>query len=167
MKEKIVLFLTGTFGAITGKIIGVFIISMIPIIELRGAIPVAFAIGLDWKIAMVVSIIGNLLPIPFILLFLDFLFNFMKKHNILKRLVLWSEEKAHKNAPKVEKYGFLGLMIFTAIPLPGTGAWTGALIASVMKMNRKKSIVSIILGVLIASTVVTIITYGLIGSIIS
>ena len=126
MGERIVLLITEIFGASAGKIIGIFIVSMLPVIELRGAIPVAFIMGIDWKTAMICAIIGNLLPIPFILLFLDIIFNFMKKHNIFKKLVLWLEEKAHKNAPKVEKYGFWGLMLFVAIPLPGTGGWTGA-----------------------------------------
>ena len=153
-------------GAGAGKVIGTFIISMLPIIELRGAIPVAFAMGLNWKIAIICAIIGNLLPIPFILLFLDVIFKFMKKHNILGNFVLWLEEKGRKNAPRVEKYGFWGLMLFVAIPLPGTGGWTGALIASVMKMSKKNSIISITLGVLLAATVFTIATYGLIGNVI-
>jgi len=167
MGEKIVLLITGIFGASVGKIIGVFIVSMLPIIELRGAIPVAFAMGLNWQTAMVCSIIGNLLPIPFILLFLDAIFNFMKKHNILKNFVLGLEEKGHKNVSKIEKYGFWGLMIFVAIPLPGTGGWTGALIASVMKMSKKKALISTGLGVIIAGIIVTIATYGVVGSIIS
>ena len=166
MGEKIALSITGFLGASIGKIIGVFIIAMLPIIELRGAIPVAFAMNLDWKVAMICAIIGNLLPIPFILLFLDAIFNFMKKHNIFKSFVLWLEEKGRKNAPKIEKYGFWGLMIFVAIPLPGTGGWTGALIASVMKMSKKKSIISISLGVIIAAVIVTILTYGFVGSVI-
>ena len=167
MGEKIVLLITGAFGASAGKIIGIFIIAMIPIIELRGAIPVAFAMGLNWQTAMICSIAGNLLPIPFILLFLNGIFNFMKKHNIFKNFVIWLEEKGRKNSGKVEKYGFWGLMIFVAIPLPGTGGWTGALIASVMKMSKKNSLISILLGVVIASIVVTIITYGLVGRVIN
>ena len=166
MGNKIVLLITGIFGESIGKLIGIIFISMLPIIELRGAIPVAFAMGVNWQTAIICSIMGNLLPIPFILLFLDAIFSFMKKHNICKKFVLWSEKKGRKNSSKVEKYGFWGLMIFVAIPLPGTGGWTGALIASVMKMNKKKSILSISLGVISAAIVVTILTYGFIGGLI-
>jgi len=137
MGESIVLLIEGIFGASAGKIIGTFIISLLPVIELRGAIPVAFALGLNWQTAIICSIIGNLLPVPFILLFLDIVLNFMKKHNIFKKFVLWLEEKAQKNSPKVEKYGFWGLMIFTAIPLPGTGAWT-RVFNSICNENEQK-----------------------------
>lgn len=166
MAETIVAWITGIFGASVGKIIGVFFVSLLPIIELRGAIPVAFALGLSWQTAMVCSIIGNLLPIPFILIFLEYVFEFMKKHNILKNLVLKMEEKAQNGSKKVEKYKFWGLLIFVAIPLPGTGGWTGALIASVMKMNKKHAFLSILGGVIIAGVVVTLLTYGLVGNVI-
>ena len=166
MAESIVAWITGIFGVSIGKLIGVLFISIIPIIELRGAIPVAFAIGISWQTAMICSIIGNLLPIPFILLFLDYVFKFMKEHNIFKNLVLKMEEKAQKGSKKVEKYKFLGLLIFVAIPLPGTGGWTGALIASVMKMNKKHAFLSISGGVIIAGIIVTLLTYGLVGSVI-
>lgn len=166
MGNSIVLWITSILGESAGKIIGVFFISMLPIIELRGAIPVGLAFGLDWYTAAICSMIGNLLPIPFILLFLDAVFKFMKKHNIFAGLVEKLEEKAVSKSDKVTKYQFWSLVIFVAIPLPGTGAWTGALIASVMKMNKKQAMLSITLGVLIAAIIVTILTYGLVGNII-
>jgi len=165
MGKKIALWLVGIFGGNLGKVLGVGIIAMIPVIELRGSIIVAYAFGLEWYIAMGISIIGNMLPIPFILLFLDAVFKFMKKHNILAKFVIKMEQKAYKNEDKVLKYAFWSLAIFVGIPLPGTGAWTGALIASVIKMNRKKALLSIFIGVVLASIIVTILTYGLIGSI--
>ena len=166
MGKKIALWLAGMFGGSIGKLLGVGLIAMIHIIELRGAIPVAYAIGMDWPVTLIVAIFCNMLPIPIILLFLDAVFNFMKKHHILIKLVEKMEQKARKNKDKVMKYAFWGLVIFVAIPLPGTGAWTGALVASVMKMNRKKALLSIFLGVVTAAIIVTIFTYGLIGSII-
>lgn len=166
MGEKIVLWITGVFGAAFGKILGVFLISMIPVIELRGAIPVAFALGINWYSALIIAIIGNLLPIPFILLLLDKVFAFMKKHNIFKKLVLKMEDKGNRASDKVVKYKFWGLALFVAIPLPGTGAWTGALVASVLKMNKKEAMLSITIGVIIAALIMTILSYGLVGLII-
>lgn len=161
MGNKIAVFITGLLGAGVGKIVGVFFISMLPIIELRGAIPVGYALNLPWTATIFCAIIGNLLPIPFILLFLDYVFNFMKKHNILKKWITKLEDKAHRQSSKVTKYEFWGLALFVAIPLPGTGAWTGALIASVIKMDKKKAFLSILLGVLIAAILITFVAYGI------
>jgi uncharacterized membrane protein len=161
----IVEWIQSIFGAEAGKYIGVIFISMLPIVELRGAIPVAYALGLSWKSAFLCSIIGNMIPVPFILFFINSIFAFMKKHNILKNMVIKFETKAAENQDKVEKYGFWGVAIFVGIPLPGTGAWTGALIAAVMHMSRRKSLLSAFLGVLIAAIVVTALTYGLVGGI--
>jgi len=166
MGETIVLWFTGFFGGDTGKIIGTILISMLPIIELRGAIPVAFAMGLNWQTAMLCAIVGNLIPIPFILLFLEWTFTFMKKHNILTTLVTKLENKAVAKSESAMKYQFWGLAIFVGIPLPGTGGWTGALVASVMKMDKKKAFASILMGIIGAAVVVTLLTYGLVGNII-
>lgn len=165
MAEKIALWIGGIFGAGAGKVLGVFFVAMLPVIELRGAIPVGYALGLSWQTTLLCAIVGNLLPIPFILILLKHVFNWMKKHNVGRKLVLKLEKKAQSRSDRVMKYEFFGLMLFVAIPLPGTGAWTGALVASVMEMNRKQAFLSIFLGVLIASVVVTLATYGIIGSI--
>lgn len=164
MGKKIALWISGIFGSGLGKVLGVGFISMIPIVELRGAVPVAYALGLSWQSAIIISIIGNLLPIPFILIFLDAIFKFMKKHSIFGDLVTKLEDKAVAKSDKVTKYQFWGLVIFVAIPLPGTGGWTGALIASVMKMNKKKAFLSILIGIIIAAIIVTTLTYGLVGN---
>lgn len=166
MDKNIALWISGIFGSGIGKIFGIGFIAMIPIIELRGAIPVAYALGVDWPMAMSMAILGNMIPIPFILLFIDGIFSFMKKHNIMKDLVLRLEKKAVTKSEEVTKYQFWGLAIFVAIPLPGTGGWTGALIASIIKMNKKQAFLSILIGVVIASVIVTILTYGLVGSIV-
>lgn len=163
MGNQIVTWITGIFGAEAGKLIGVFIISMLPVIELRGAIPVAFALGVNWWTAFVIAVVGNTLPIPFILLFLESVFKFMKKHNIFGKWVEKLEATAMSKNEKVEKYKFWGLALFVGIPLPGTGGWTGALIASVMKMDKQRAFASIFVGILGAAIVVTAATYGLVG----
>ena len=145
------------------KIIGIFLISMLPIIELRGAIPIGAAIGLPWYLNMIVSIIGNMLPVPFILLFVVKLFEFMKKKNILVNFIEKIEKRAMSRSQSIANKEFLGLMIFVAIPFPGTGAWTGALIAALLQFERKKSFFYIGLGVIIAATVMTLASYGVIS----
>ena len=161
--QSIVAFIIGIFGVSAGKIIGITFISMIPIIELRGSIPVGFVMGLPWYASLICSIIGNMLPVPVILLFVVKVFEFMKKHNILTKFVNKMEQKAMNRSEKVSKGEFWGLMLFVAIPLPGTGAWTGALIAALLKMNRRDSFLSILLGVTIAGTIITLGTYGVLG----
>ena len=161
--QSIVAFIIGIFGASAGKIIGITLISMIPIIELRGSIPVGFVMGLPWYASLLCSIVGNILPVPVILLFVVKVFEFMKKHNILTKFVNKMEQKAMNRSEKVSKGEFWGLMLFVAIPLPGTGAWTGALIAALLKMNRRDSFLSILLGVTIAGTIITLGTYGVLG----
>ena len=145
------------------KMIGIFLISMLPIIELRGAIPIGAAIGLPWYLNMIVSIIGNMLPVPFILLFSVKAFEFMKKHNIMVNFIEKIENRAKKRSEGLATGEFIGLMLFVAIPFPGTGAWTGALIAALLQFNRKRSFFYIGLGVVIASVIMTLASYGVIS----
>lgn len=163
LAQSIVAFIIGIFGASAGKIIGIVFISMIPIIELRGSIPVGFMLGLPWYVTLICSIIGNMLPVPIILLFVVKVFEFMKKHNILTKFVNKMEQKALNRSESVSKRAFLGLLFFVAIPLPGTGAWTGALIAAMLKMKRRDSFLAIFLGVTVAGTLVTLGAYGILG----
>jgi len=144
-----------------GKIITTFFISMVPIIELRGAIPVATGMGLSPWVAIPVAIIGNILPVPFIILFIKKIFSFMRKLSPkLNGIVDKMEAKADKNKEKVMRYAFWGLFLFVAIPLPGTGAWTGALIAAMLDMPLKKAFPSIAFGVLTAGAVISFVSYG-------
>lgn len=141
-----------------------FVISMIPIIELRGAMPIAAAAGLPWYIALSAAVVGNMLPVPFILLFVRRIFAFMKKHMPpLRRFVEKLEMKAERNKAKVVKYETFGLCIFVAIPLPGTGAWTGALVAALMGLRLRDAIPSILLGVVLAGIIMTLISYGVVS----
>ena len=136
-----------------GKERCVLFCSMIPIIELRGAIPMGTAFGLNPWLNYVISVIGNMLPVPIILLFVKAVLDWMKKVKWLSRIALWVEAKANKNKGKIEKYAYLGLFIFVAVPLPGTGAWTGSLIAALMKMKFWKSLLFVFLGVLSAGII--------------
>ena len=148
-------------GADVGKYLATFIISMIPVIELRGAIPIGVSLGLSHVEAMGVSIIGNMLPVPFIILFIRPIFRWMtKKSGKLARLAEKLEAKAEGKWDKIHRYQFFALTLFVAIPLPGTGAWSGALIAAVMNMRLRNALPSILLGVLIAGVLVSGITYG-------
>ena len=145
------------------KMIGIFLISMLPIIELRGAIPIGAAIGLPWYLNIIVSIVGNMLPVPFILMFSVKAFEFMKKHNIMVKFIEKIENRAKKRSEGLATGEFIGLMLFVAIPFPGTGAWTGALIAALLQFNRKRSFFYIGLGVVIASVIMTLASYGVIS----
>lgn len=141
-----------------------FIISMIPIIELRGAIPFGAAMGMDWWVVFGISVIGNLLPVPFIIFFGEKIFRWMRKTKLFAKLFNWYENKLLSKAEKVEKYALIGLCLFVAVPLPGTGAWSGAALAVLLNMSWKKAFLSITAGVLIAGVVMTIGSYGLIGA---
>ena len=164
--QSIVAFIISIFGANAGKVIGIFLISLLPVIELRGSIPVGYYQGLPWYTNMITSIIGNLLPVPFILLFVVKVFEFMKKRNIMVSFIEKIEKRAMSRSDSIANKEFIGLMLFVAIPLPGTGAWTGALIAALLQFNRKKSFMYICIGVLIAASLVTLGVYGVIGSFI-
>lgn len=149
------------FKTLAGKIITTLFISMVPVIELRGAIPYATGMGLSPAIAIPVAMIGNLIPIPFIIIFIKRIFAWMRKTSPkLNGIVDKLEAKAEKNKEKVLKYAFWGLAIFVAIPLPGTGAWTGALVAAMLDMPLKKAFPSIVIGVLGAGTIVAFVSYG-------
>lgn len=135
-------------------------ISMIPVVELRGAIPIGIGLGLPLWLAVTVSIIGNLIPIPFIIIFIKKIFALMRKWDKLDGLVTKLEQRAEKKSDTVKKYAFWGLFIFVAIPLPGTGGWTGALIAAMLDMPLKKAFPSILLGILTAALIVSTVSYG-------
>ena len=149
------------FTTLWGKILTTLFISMVPVIELRGAIPIATGMGLSPWVAIPVAMIGNLIPIPFIIIFIKKIFAWMRRVSPkLNKVVDRMEAKAEKNKDKVLKYAFWGLTIFVAIPLPGTGAWTGALVAAMLDMPLKKAFPSVILGVLIAGVIVSFVSYG-------
>ena len=138
-----------------------FLVAMVPVVELRGAIPFGVVRGLNLWTAIIASVLGNLVPVPFIILFIRRIFAWMRAHMPkLDGLVTRMEKKAEKNRAAVEKYAFWGLAILVAIPLPGTGAWTGALVAAMMEMRLKCAFPAIVIGVVIAGVIVSVVTYG-------
>ena len=140
------------------------LISMIPLLELRGSILVAgIALQMPWLITYVSAVIGNMIPIPFILLFIKTIFKWMKQIKSIQKFPEWCEKKALKHSDKIEKYGYFGLFLFVAIPLPGTGAWTGSLAAVLFNLDFKKSLFAIFCGVLTAGIIMSIVAYGASG----
>ena len=139
-----------------------FVMAMVPVIELRGAIPYGAGIaGLPIWQATLIAVLGNLLPVPFLVVFTRDVFTWMrKKSDKLNSIVIRMERKANKNKDVVLRYEFWGLVILVAIPLPGTGAWTGALVAAMMDMQLKRAFPAIALGVVAAAFIVTWVTYG-------
>ncbi len=138
----------------------VFFCSMIPIIELRGSIPMGATLQLPMIPTFLLSVVGNMLPVPFILLFIRHVLKWMNGVRHLDKVALWVEKKAQKNTVKVQRFATFGLVLFVGIPLPGTGAWTGALVAAFLDMRLKYSLPSIFCGVLIAGVIMTLVSYG-------
>ena len=144
-----------------GKIIWTVLWALVPVIELRGAIPIGVGVGLPLWVSIVASVIGNMIPVPFIMLFIRQIFKWMRKvSKTFARVVDKMEQKANKHRDKVTRYGFWGLFILVAVPLPGTGAWTGALVAAVMELRFKTALPAIFAGVIGAAVIVSIVTYG-------
>lgn len=137
--------------------------AMLPVIEIRGAIPIGIAQGLNPWLAYAIGVIGNMIPIPFLVLLTRHIIDWLKKHNILVRFTSWLERKGREKSKQVIAYSFWGLLLLVAIPLPGTGAWTGALVASLLDMRLKNCLPAITLGVLIAGGIVMAVTYGVIS----
>ena len=138
-----------------------FLVSMVPVVELRGAIPLGVAGGLTPLAAMIVAIAGNMVPVPFIILFIRRIFRWLRDKGKIGILVRKLEHRAAQKSTIVKKYAGIGLCILVAIPLPGTGAWTGALVAALMNMRLKRALPFIFLGVVIAGFVITCLTYGI------
>ena len=167
------------------KYLYIFLISMVPLIELRGAIPVGAGLGLDFLPNYLVSVVGNILPVPFILLLIRYVLDFMKKKRIFPKLVDWLERKALDSSKRILKEdgaenevsssattvrsrrsitALVGLFLFVAIPLPGTGAWSGSLVAALFRMNRPAAFLAIFTGVLVAGLLMSLASYGVVGA---
>ena len=167
MSDVLINWFVTNLGGKVGKELILFIISMVPILELRGGLLAAGPAFLNipmWR-AIPVGIIGNLLPIPFILLLITKIFDWMKGTKRLKPVVAKLEKKALSQSANMEKYEFWGLVAFVGIPLPGTGAWTGALIAALLGIRFRKAFPAIVIGVCLAACIMTIISYGIVGGI--
>lgn len=164
MSEAIAEYIVSSLeGKIASELI-VFIISMLPVLELRGGLIAAKLLEIDFLRAFVICFIGNMLPIPFILLFIRRIFTFLKKFKKVNTIIEKLEARSIRKADKVRKYRVWGLLLFVAIPLPGTGAWTGSLIADLLDIRIKHSLPVISLGVFIAGIIISIFSYGLLGA---
>lgn len=150
---------------IPGELIA-FLVSLLPILELRGGLIAANLLGVKLIPAFIICFLGNMLPIPFILLFIEKIFDWLRDKKGLGKVVRYCEKKADKNKDKIEKYGLWGLFILVAIPLPGTGAWTGALVSALMRLDIKKSLPVIAAGVVGAGIIVSLVMYGAVDALI-
>ena len=162
MKEIIQQFFLETLG----EELCVMLCSVIPIIELRGAIPLGAALGLPWWQNYILAVIGNMIPVPFILLFIKKIIAYLSSCRVafLRKFALWLIKKADKNRDKIEKYSFWGVCLFVAIPLPVTGAWTGSLVAATIDMKFWKAVLSCLFGVMIAGVIMTLASYGVVAA---
>jgi uncharacterized membrane protein len=136
---------------------------MLPVVELRFGLPFGIAQGLEYPLALMAALLGNMAPVPFIIVYIKRIFAWMRMHMPrMNALLTKLEDRAHLKGETVEKYGHWGLLLFVAIPLPGTGAWTGALIAALLNIRTAKAVPVILIGVCIAAAIMTLITYGVI-----
>ena len=172
MANKIVNIIIGIFGSLSSipfmKEIIVFVISLCPILELRGGLIAASILDMNPLVSYIICMVGNIIPIPLILWMITKILNFMRnsKNNKLKNIAKWLDKKVDKHKGQIEKYGYWGLVFFVGIPLPGTGAWTGCLIASVLEMDKRKSFLAALFGVLIASIIMMILSFGFLSKIV-
>jgi len=146
-----------------GETLLTMLISMLPVVELRGGLPAGVAMGLPIPVAFAASLVGNMIPVPFIIIFIQRVFIWLRRHwPKMDSFITKLEAKAHLKGEKVQKYGPIALLLFVGIPLPGTGAWTGSLIAALLELKPKSAIPCIFLGVLLAAGIMTALTFGVI-----
>jgi uncharacterized membrane protein len=161
MTNAIALWFAETLGKYISAKAVVFIVSLMPILECRGGLIVAKLLGVNLLEAIPICVIGNLLPIPFILLFIEKIFKWMKQFAVFRPLVEKLEKRGMSRSSALEKGEFIGLLLFVGIPLPGTGGWTGSLAAALLDMDIKKASIAILLGVFLATVIMSIVSYGL------
>lgn len=164
--ESLVVWFTATLGKYISRELIIFIISMVPILELRGGLLAASLLKVPITAAIPICVVGNIIPIPFILLFIRQIFKWLKKVRFFRGFIEKLERRAMGKSDSIKKYEFLGLMLFVGIPLPGTGAWTGSLIAALLEIDVKKAVLAELLGLVIATVIMSIVSYGLLGAIV-
>lgn len=164
--ESLVQWFTANLSPYISEQAVVFLISMFPILELRGGLLAASLLKVSAVQAIPICVIGNIIPIPFILLFIRQIFKWLKKVRTFRPIIVKLEEKAMGKSDQIRKYEFWGLVAFVGIPLPGTGAWTGALIASLLGVDIKKSSAAILLGIAVATVIMYIFSYVIVGNVV-
>lgn len=165
--ESLVVWFTETLGTYISRELVIFIISMIPILELRGGLIAASLLKVPITTAVPICIIGNVIPVPFILLFIRQIFKLMRNVPVIGPIIRKLEKRAMGKSDNIRKYEFWGLVLFVGIPLPGTGAWTGSLIAALLEVDFKKAILAVLLGIAMATIIMSVVSYGLLGAIVS
>ncbi|MFG6331119.1 MAG: small multi-drug export protein [Lachnospiraceae bacterium] len=165
MDSMITWFMEVLGGKVSKEMI-VFVVSMVPILELRGGLVVASLLDINIVRAIWFCVIGNIIPVPFILLLITPVFNWLKRTKLFCPIVERLENKALGKSEQIEKYEFWGLVLFVGIPLPGTGAWTGSLIAALLGIRFKKAFPAVLLGIVIATVIMSVLSYGLLGALI-
>ncbi len=165
MDSLVTWFIEVLGGRISRELV-VFIISMVPILELRGGLLAASAFNIDIVKAIWICVVGNIIPVPFILLLITPIFQWLKQTKLFRPMVEKLEKKAMGKSEQIEKYEFWGLVLFVGIPLPGTGAWTGSLIASLLGIKFRKAFPAVILGIVMATVIMSIVSYGLLGALL-
>lgn len=155
-------FATVTQGKIPPEL-AVMLVSMVPLLELRGGMVVARLLDLVYWRSVIFCVIGNIIPIPFILLFIKQIFKWMKKNKFLGKIATFFEERAMKKSDKFKNGEFVALIFFVGIPIPGTGAWMGSLIAALLDMDIKKAVIAELIGLVMAMTIMSILTYAIPG----
>lgn len=163
--ENLVVWFTGTLGPYISREMVIFIISMIPILELRGGLIAASLLQVPITAAVPICIIGNVIPVPFILLFIRQIFKWFRNVPFIGGIIRRLEKRAMSKSNSIKQYEFWGLVFFVGVPLPGTGAWTGSLIAALLEVDFKKAILAVLLGIAIATVIMSIVSYGLLGAI--
>lgn len=156
--QKIVDWIAVTFASWNHELV-IFIISLLPILELRGGMIAAALLQVPYWRALIICMIGNIIPIPFILLLIEKIFNWLRRFKTAGRFVNWLETKTLKKRAQIDKWGFWGLVLFVGIPIPGTGGWTGALLATLLRMPIKKSAPAIGVGICLSAAIMSFITY--------
>ena len=164
--ESLVVWFTDTLGGYISREFVIFIISMIPILELRGGLVAASLLQVPITVAVPICIIGNVIPVPFILLFIRQIFKWMRNVPVIGSIIQKLEKRAMGKSDSIKKYEFWGLVVFGDVPLPGAGAWTGYLFAALREGGFKKAILAVLVGIAMATVIMSIVSYGLLGAII-
>ena len=162
MNTLVGFFTNALAGHISNELI-IFIISLMPILELRGGLLAASMLNVPYLRALIICVIGNILPIPFLLLLIEHIILLLEKSGPTKKIAAFLRGKVDKNQEAILKYGFWGLTVFVGIPLPGTGAWTGSIAAALLHIKTRAAVPAILLGVMLAAAIMSIISYGILG----
>ena len=171
MANKLVKSILTIFSSVTATIVGkytlIFVISLLPVLELRGGLIAASLLEMPMWQSALVCVFANVLIIPFVLFLMDKIIKLLSRFSIFKKFFSWWEARALKHKDMIDKYGYVGIMLFVAVPLPGSGAWTGCLLSVLLGLDKKKSFIASLIGVFIAAVIMLIFSYGILKGVVS